>query len=395
MTPASSPLRVRSAGDATKVSSFELFFDLVFVFAITQLSHRLLGDLTVGNALECGLLLFAVWWSWMYTTWTTNWFDPDHPVFRMVLVGVMMAGLLMAVAIPEALESRALWFALGYATVQVGRTAYVAWATRGTPLARNFQRILVWIVVAATLWITGALFDGTTLLVFWLLALAVDLGGPSAGYAVPGLGRSSTADWASIDGAHMAERCQLFVIIALGESVLVTGITFGDHAVGVTGLAAFALAFLGSVALWWIYFDRTAEASSEAIASSDDPGRIGRSAYTYEHIPMIAGIIVSAVGDELVIAHPTGHTAGGTAAAVLGGAALFLFGHLLFKRTVFGLWSRPRLVALVLLALLAAGYSLLSPMLLSAAVLLVLVLVAGWDNVLAGRMRRTAEVSVG
>ncbi|MEO3781963.1 low temperature requirement protein A [Actinocorallia sp. B10E7] len=373
-----SPLRHRAVADSTKVSFFELFFDLVFVFAITQLSHRLLGELTPGNALQTGLLLLAVWWCWMYTTWATNWFDPDHPVFRMVLTGVMLASLLMATAIPEAFEERALWFALAYTAVQVGRTLYGVWVTRGTPLGPTFQRILCWFAPSCALWIAGGALGGTSLVVLWVLAALIDLAGPPSGYFVPGLGRSTTSDWSSIDGAHMAERCQLFIIIALGESVLLTGVTYAEHPGGAE-TAAFALAFLSSVAFWWIYFHQTAEASAEAIAACPDPGRIGRNAYTYGHLPMVAGIIVAAVADELVIAHPTGHTTAGTAAAVLGGAGLFLAGHLLFTRTVFGRWSRPRLTALGLLAALAFVYPLLSPILLAFAALLVLVMVTAWD----------------
>lgn len=375
-----SPLRSRSSAGSTKVSFFELFFDLVFVFAVTQLSHRLLDHLTPGNALQTGLLLLAVWWCWMYTTWATNWFDPDHPVFRIVLSGVMLAALLMAAAIPEAFEEHSLWFALGYTAVQLGRTLYLVWNTRGTDLGPTFQRILCWLALACALWTAGGALGGSALITLWILATLVDLSGPPLGYPVPGLGRSTTADWSSINGAHMAERCQLFIIIALGESVLLTGVTYAKHPSGTAVTAAFALAFLTSVAFWWIYFDQTAEASAEAIAACPDPGRIGRDAYTYGHIPMVAGIIVAAVGDELVIAHPTGHTTAGTAATVLGGAALFLTGHLLFKRTVFGDWSRSRLTALVLLALLAPAYPLLSPLLLNSAVLLVLILVAVWDT---------------
>ncbi|WP_232835696.1 low temperature requirement protein A [Actinocorallia populi] len=384
-------MRDRTAATSTKVSFFELFFDLVFVFAVTQLSHRLLGELTPGNALQTGLLLLAVWWCWMYTTWATNWFDPDHPVFRMVLTGVMLAGLLMATAIPEAFEERALWFALGYTAVQVGRTLYGVLVTRGTPLGPTFQRILCWFVPSCALWIAGGTLGGTALVALWVAAALIDLAGPSSGYFVPGLGRSATSDWSSIDGAHMAERCQLFVIIALGESVLLTGVTYAKHPYGAAATAAFALAFLSSVAFWWIYFDRTAEASAEAIATCPDPGRVGRNAYTYGHLPIVAGIIVAAVADELVIAHPTGHTTAGTAAAVLGGAGLFLTGHLLFTRTVFGHWSRPRLTALALLAALAFAHPLLSPILLAFAALLVLAMVPVWD---LASSRRTEEPEV-
>ncbi len=145
--------------------------------------------------------------------------------------------------------------------------------------------------------------------------------GPAFGFFTPGLGRSTTRDW-HISGAHMAERCKLFLIIALGESILVTGATFGESDFTPAALAAFIVAFLGSVALWWVYFDLSFDAAERAFESSSDPGRLGRFAYTYLHIPMVAGIIVTAVGDELVIAHPFGHATPDIVATVLGGPAL-------------------------------------------------------------------------
>jgi len=151
----------------------------------------------------------------------------------------------------------------------------------------------------------------------------------------------------------LAERCKLFLIIALGESILVTGRTFGQLDITPATLAAFVVAFLGSVALWWVYFDVSFDAAEQMFASSSDPGRLGRFAYTYLHIPMVAGIIVTAVGDELVIAHPFGHATPDTVATVLGGPALFLAGHLLFKRAVFGVWSIPRMAAIVALGIVA------------------------------------------
>jgi low temperature requirement protein LtrA len=177
----------------------------------------------------------------------------------------------------------------------------------------------------------------------------------------------------------MAERCQLFLIIALGESILVTGATFGSLEWSTPVLAAFVICFLGSVALWWVYFDRAAGDAEHAIASSDDPGRLGRSAYTYYHVPMVAGIIVTAVGDELTITHPLGHASPETVATVLGGPALFLAGHLLFKRAVFGLWSLPRLAAIVLLTVVAGVGQDWAPLALASVALLVVVSVSWWD----------------
>src|ERR687885_386940 len=164
-------LRTRD-GEEQRVTPLELFFDLVYVFAITQLSHLLLDHLTIEGALETLFLLLAVWWAWVYTTWVANWFDPDRLPVRLMLVVVMLASLVMSVAIPEAFGERGLMFAAAYVVIQVG--------------------------------------------------------------------------------------CTLFVVIALRESILVTGTTFGEIEASTATISAFVVAFLGSAALWWIYFARAA-----------------------------------------------------------------------------------------------------------------------------------------
>src|SRR5919199_554136 len=286
-------LRTRDGGEQ-RVTPLELFFDLVYVFAITQLSHLLLSHLTVGGALETLFLLLAVWWAWVYTTWVANWFDPDRLPVRLMLVAVMLASLVMSVAIPEAIGERGLMFALAYVAIQVGRTVFVVIALnkslgRSDPLSRNFQRIFFWLLASGVLWIIGALLEGEARYVLWALALAVEYAGPVVGFYTPGLGRSTTEVW-TVEGSHLAERCQLFVIIALGESILVTGTTFGEMAPTTATVAAFVVAFLGSAALWWIYFGAgSAEAGRDVISSSEDPGRLARSAHTYFHLPLVAG----------------------------------------------------------------------------------------------------------
>jgi len=192
-------LRAR-AGDEERVTPLELFFDLVYVFAVTQLSHRLLDHLSVRGVLETSMLLLVVWGVWVYTAWFTNWFDPDRLAVRLVLVAVMLASLVMSVAIPEAFGERGLMFALAYVAIQVGRTAFTFIALRvslgGThPLSRNFQRIMSWLVAGGVLWIIGGLLDGEARHVLWVLALAVDYSGPVAAFYVPGLGRSRTEEW--------------------------------------------------------------------------------------------------------------------------------------------------------------------------------------------------------
>ena len=181
----------------------------------------------------------------------------------------------------------------------------------------------------------GGLVEDEARYALWLLALGLDYAGPAAGYRTPGLGRSRTEEW-TIEGAHFAERCQLFVIIALGESILVTGTTFGEAEVSAAAVAAFGVAFLGSGALWWIYFARSAHDASERIAQSEDPGRLARSAYTYFHLPMIAGIIAVAAADELTVAHPGDPGTFASISLTIGGTALFVVGHGVFLWAITG-----------------------------------------------------------
>ena len=288
-----------------RVTPMELFFDLVYVFAITQISHLLLEHLSLHGALQAMMLLLAVWWAWVYTSWVANWLDPDRPLVRLMLIGVMLVSLGMSVALPEAYGDRGLLFAVCYVAIQVGRSLFmVAILQPGGALHRNFVRVTVWCAAAGAFWLAGGLAEGLTREILWLVALTVDYLAPACGFWTPGLGRSRTADWRTIHGVHIAERCQLLVIVALGESILVTGATTSRLPLTAPTVTAFVIAFLGSVAMWWIYFSRSAEAGSEIMAGSRDPGRLGRSAYTYYHLPMVAGIIVAAVGDELTIAHP-------------------------------------------------------------------------------------------
>jgi low temperature requirement protein LtrA len=373
----------REQGQAgQRVTFMELFFDLVYVLAVTQLSHLLVEHLDARGAAQTALLLMAVWIAWVYNAWFTNWFDPDRRPVRLVLLGVMLASLLMSATLPEAFGERGLLFAAAYVAMQVGRTLFVIAALTSEPvLRRNFQRILAWLVASGLLWLAGGVAHGGAREALWLAAVAVDLTAPACGFFTPGLGRSRTSDW-TITGGHMAERCQLFIIIALGESLLVTGTSFGEDPLTAMAAAAFGAAFAGAVALWWVYFDRSAEAASGVIAGSADPGRLGRSAYTYCHLPMVAGIIVAAVGDELVLAHPGGHADAATTTTVLLGSALFLAGHALFKRLVFGRLSVPRLLAIAVLAGLWPLGSALSPLLLSLAATLVVAAVAASDSLI-------------
>jgi low temperature requirement protein LtrA len=220
--------------------------------------------------------------------------------------------------------------------------------------------------------------------------LAVDYSGPVARYWAPGLGRSRTEEW-TIEGTHFAERCQLIIIIALGESILVTGTTFGEIETSAAAVVAFVVAFLGSAALWWMYFARSAHDASDAIAHAADPGKMARSAYTYFHLPMIAGIIAVAAADELVLAHPDDPGTLASVALLLGGTALFVAGHGFFVWAASGrmLWSR--FVAVLALTALAPVGVAVPALVLSAAAALVIVVLATWDSMKYRRLKQTPQ----
>jgi low temperature requirement protein LtrA len=324
-------LRVRGEHDSSRVGYVELFFDLVFVFAVTQLSHMLMAHLTPAGVAQVALLLLAVWWVWIYTSWATNWLDPERIPVRVVVLALMLGGLLLSVALPQAFEARGMVFAGAYVAMQVGRTLFFLWAVRHEDprLFTSFQRICAWLVLSAVFWLVGATQTHDARFAWWVLALAIEMLGPLAFYWVPGLGRSKIEDW-DIAGGHLAERCALFIIIALGESLLVTGATFAALEWTRGALFDFANAVLGTVLMWWIYFDTGALRATRRIERAANPGREGRSAYTYAHILIVAGIIVCAVADDLVLVHPA-ESSGLAPFVVVAGPLLFLFGAMLFK----------------------------------------------------------------
>ncbi len=337
-----------------RATFFELFFDLVYVFAVTQLSHHLLDDLSWATAAETAFMLVALYWAWNYTTWMTNWFDPDTVPVRLVLVFVMAASLLLAVAIPEGFGEYALLFACGYSGLQVGRNAFVVAVTPRGRFNQNFRQILAWSLLSAPLWVAGGVVDAEALRwMLWLGALGVDLAGPLVAYWLPGVGSTPMSQW-QIEGAHFGERFQLFVIIALGESVVLAGATASDTGLSVDVVAALLLAFLSSTALWWLYFGQVAGTVLERIrtATPEERGQVGRDIYTYLHLPIVAGIVLVAVGDELVIAHPTDDLTDAGAIVVLGGVGLFLGGLMACAARLGEAQSRPQAIAVV--ALLAA-----------------------------------------
>jgi low temperature requirement protein LtrA len=202
---------------------------------------------------------------------------------------------------------------------------------------------------------------------------------PAARFWVPKLGFSSMEAW-SVEGGHMAERCAGFIIIALGEAVVVNGATFAELSWTGENIFAFLAALLGSIAMWWIYFHKGAEAGSELISKSAESGRLARLAYTYLHMPIIAGIILTAVSDELVLKHPTGHSDLRTVLSTVGGPLVFLVGTILFKHAIRGFLQLSHGVGIVMLLALGWFGGELSPLWLSIATTAILIVVAVWES---------------
>jgi len=248
-------------------------------------------------------------------------------------------------------------------------------------LARmNAARITAWLAVSAIFWIAGGFAEGHQRLALWAVALCIEYISPAVRFWIPKYGASQVADWV-VEGGHMAERCAGFIIIALGESIVVTGATFADLAWTTDTVIAFVSAFIGALAMWWIYFHKGAEAGSEQISRSSEPGRLARLAYTYLHMPIVAGIILSAVADELVLTDPADHSDPKTVLSAIGGPLLFLIGTILFKHTIRGWLQLSHGVGIVALAGLAWFASGLSPLLLSMLTTAIMIMVAAWESI--------------
>ncbi|MGC5020223.1 low temperature requirement protein A [Micromonospora sp. DT47] len=346
---------LRRPGQA-RPAFLELFFDLVFVLAFFRLSQQLLEHLSWTGAFQTLVLLLPVLHVWSYTARFTNLFDLRHPLIQLLVLLTMFGALVMAAAAPEAFGHKGLVFAGAYVTVRVGVVAGGVFLLRGHEGQRNAVRLLFWVGMAAVPWIAGALLPGWARGALWMTAAAVEYVGIALGFPTPRLGRAGTRRRADIVVAeeHMAERYQQFFIIALGEPILVAGLTFGSGEFGADRSAATLLAFGTTALLWRIYIHRAGALLADAIAATNNPRRVAILTI-YSHVIMIAGIVAIAVGDELIITHPFGHPDPAWIVVILGGPALFLAGRATFEYAVFGRVSPPRVIgALALLALTPA-----------------------------------------
>jgi low temperature requirement protein LtrA len=370
----------RAPGTERVVTPLELFFDLVYVFAIGQLSHHLLAHVDLRTGAETVIMTLAVAYAWYMTAWGANWLEPDRLPVRGLLVGLMFASLLMSVAIGDAFAERAWLFVTGYLLLQVGRCTFLIVALRDRPQGEHFVNDLVWELLAGCLWVAGAIADGDARLVLWAVAVVVTYVGVGTLHWLPGRGRRIDIGHTDIAGGHLIERFRLFFIIALGETVLTTGNAFAGQPFASERLLALAIAFAGTVALWWCYFARAEGVGVEAAETADDAGAVGLWG-TWTLTLIVLALIGIAVGDELAIAHPGGDATLGFTILTFGGPALFLLAQVFFLREALGQVPRSRplgLAALAILAIASAPLTLIAGIAASSAVL---VAVAAADTV--------------
>ncbi len=339
------PLLSATLREGERVTPLELFFDLVFVLAITQCTALMAHHPTWSGIAQGLLVLGMLWWAWTGYSWLTSVIDPEEGAVRLVMFGAMAALLLVSICVPEAFGSLALAFALIYGVV---RTAHIALFMLASPeddaLRHSVLGLAASTAVAVVLLAAASLFDGFAQGALWALALFLDMAGPYF---------FGSEGWRLVP-SHFAERHGLVVIIALGESIVAIGVSAAgalDFGIGTAAVLGVAL----TAAMWWIYFDVVAIVSGRRLAEAE-PGRVqnemARDSYSYLHLAMVAGIVLVALGLKMTIGHSSAHLRTVPAFALLGGLALYLLGHVAFRyRHVHTINRRRLLLAIVLLIL--------------------------------------------
>jgi low temperature requirement protein LtrA len=338
--------------ESERVTPLELFFDLVFVLALTQCTTLIARTPTWEGMLKGLLVLGMLWWSWVGYAWLTSVIDPEEGTVRLVMFAAMAAFLVCALCVPGAFGSEALLFACAYAVVRGAHIVLFVLASRyDAELRHSVNGLAASTAIGVGLIFAAAFAGGALQLGLWGLALVLDAGGPYL-FGADG--------WKLVPG-HFAERHGAIVIIALGESIVALGI--GAKAVLSAGVVTAAvLGVVIAATLWWVYFDVTAIVAERRLSQASE-GRerneIARDSYSYLHFPMVAGIALIAVGMKLTIEHVDVSLKLVPAVALLGGAAMYLLAHVAFRlRNMHTLSGRRLVCSLVLLALLPAATAL-------------------------------------
>lgn len=360
----------RDPEGSRRVSLLELFFDLVYVVALALISEHLAAHHDWLGALQSLLLLMGMWWVWSITAFLTDLYDPQQISIKLITITVMLGSLLMASTLPRAFGEYGLVFACAYVGIHFSRGLFLIPLLRGQQAQKRAIRIFFWFALSAIPWILGGLQEPGIRAALWALALAIDYGGFSLGYPVPRLGPLPQSQY-NVTAQHLAERYQQFIIIALGDGILVIGLTFSKTDFDLARSLAFVVAFTSSLLLWRIYSHRAGEVLPLAIESVVETRRFFRVA-PYTHLAMVAGIVVTAASFEIMLHDPLGETGWGMLLILLGGPALFVLGRARFEYEVFGRVSRSRVIALALLVALSPAMILLPPVAIGAAATVVL-----------------------
>ena len=372
------------AEEERKTSYLELFFDLVFVFAFTQVTALILEDTSVQGFLRASLVLAMVWWAWSAYAWMTNAIDIENGVTRVIIFAAMAAGFFMALAVPDAFQDEAAWFAVAYFVVRILNTTLYAWgarADRGLLLA--VARLSPWFVVAALVALIGGFVDPDYRAWIWLASLVID---------VVGTLTIARAQW-RVSPSHFAERFALIVIIALGESIVAIGIGTSGLERDATYALSVIVAFAGVAALWWEYFDFTAVAAERSLrrATGADRGRMARDVFPYLHYPGGRGIIFYAVAAKKTLEHPVDPLSDAGRWALGLGVAIFLCSFALMRYRVIRRVAWERLTAAGVALVVAVALDRVDAIVTLGVVILVLVLSIVVETARLHDLRATAR----
>jgi low temperature requirement protein LtrA len=366
-----------------RTSQVELLWDLVFVFAVTQITTLLARDLTWIGFARAMLVLAFVWWAWSAFVWAANAEDADSPALQAVLLVALVLIFVTGLAIPRSFGNEATLAVATYAGVRLLHLVLYADASRrGNASAGAIASFAVTVVIGMTLLIVGSLFAGAVRYTLWGAAVAIDYAGPGL------LTRARLRGLQRVEVAHFAERYSQFVLICLGESIVATGVAASSRQLSVQLVTAVVFAVLATVAMWWIYFARFAAIAEARLRTHRDPVLAASDAYSYLHLLVVAGVIVFAAGVRLVIVDPGSAPPVGARAALCGGAAMYLAGNAAFRLRLTGSAGRDKPVAIVALAVLFAAGGGLAGLPLSVLVTLVLATVCVADRTAAAAAGR-------
>jgi low temperature requirement protein LtrA len=379
--------RLRRRPEQPKATFLELLFDVVFVLALTQLSALLEENTSWTGAVQALILLLPLSAVWAVTAEVCDKFDPQQPPIQLLVLGALLGTLVMAAAAPEAFGERGLYFAGAYLAIQLGASGILVLLLRGSEMQRPEAREAVWFGASAVPWIAGALMHGWARGVLWALAVAVEFVAAGLRLPIPRLGRAHATEY-EYSGEHLIDRCRQFFTIALGELILVSGLTLHQSGFQVANFAAVLAAFATTVLLWRIYFYSGGDLQSKASkVLAEAFGPVHGRPVVFAHPVLVAAVIAISVSYKFVISDPLGRIPLAWIVLIVGGPALFLTGRAFLEYAVFSRLSWDRPIGILGLAFISPAMILVPPLGAAISAALVLAGVALLDTVRRSRRR--------